>query len=125
MSQAFKMLQFGANLSVSDINNVLKIGAPNVATMNSLTDTLGDYVKYISQFSEGNEVVFLTKSGSTLGLDQDLLLTRLDTYHTTSAFNTAMRSYYNKASIYSEFSALIGSAPAVLDTIQEIATALL
>jgi len=41
-----------------------------------------------------------------------------------SAFNIAIASYYTSSQIDSKLSALIGSAPAVLDTIQELATAL-
>jgi hypothetical protein len=71
-TQQFKVLQFGTNIEASESNNIVTISAPDVATSQSVSDSLLSYVNGISPFSVGDELVLLTKTGSTLGLNQTL-----------------------------------------------------
>ena len=74
--------------------------------------------------TDSNTFISLTKASNISTLNYNNLIANLGTYHTTNALHTSIANYYVSAQIDSKLSALIGSAPAVLDTIQELATAL-
>ena len=67
---------------------------PNCINTITGTPSNGPLIAFSNTYSDFN--------GSMWDVNYSGLLTQLDTYHTTSAFNTAIGNYYNKTNIDSK-----------------------